>query len=82
LEERFANATYRTNPRVALSVISGQPIPERTSEEREKARSRVNAKRRAENVLMNAQRDRIAAFQAPTHAPSNDNYPQISAKAA
>lgn len=82
MEERFANATYRTNPRFALSVTSGQPIPEQTNEEREEARSRVQAKRRIENILMKAQRDRIAALQTPTHVPANDNHPQISAKAA
>lgn len=83
-EDRFANASYKINPRIAKSAIHGTDLPVRTTSEREDGRRYVGAKLREENAAMQEQRERIEALHAPTFALSaaNDNIPNYIKAAA
>lgn len=72
LEDRFATATYRTNPRYAMSPTYGAQVKERTQEERAAGRERVRQKRREEEIALQAERDRIASLTAPKHIKSHN----------
>lgn len=69
------------NPVMAVSATTGQPVPERTPEERAEGRCRARDKTAREADAMEWQRQRIERLQQPTYplTAANDNARQRAA---